>query len=119
MAKVALTIDGIRFEMEAKSVPAFLASMKGNAPKSNSPSAKTYIGEKELKEIASNSTDAEDFILNALSKQDGIHVVFSGLNGILKDVYKVVPRVVTDKMANDGLIQINPTKGGVRISLKK
>ena len=114
MAQVKLTIKGadgqpIAISMDAKALPSFLASMSGkSAP------VKSYIGKKEIANIKASS--AEELVLKALELQDGIHVRFSGLNDAIRARFGKDPMEITGGLVTKGLIVVNPTSGGVRIT---
>ena len=115
MAKIKITLNGITMEMDAKSVPAFLASMSNQSGKSAP--VKKYIGERDIAGIKAGSAD--ELVLKALALQDGIHTRYSGLNDAIRTRFNVDPIGVTGKLAELKKITIRPTKGGVVINLKK
>ena len=114
MAKIRLSFNGIQLEMDAKSVPAFLASMGKSG---TSAPVKKYIGEKDIAGL--KAANADELVLKALALQDGIHTRYSGLNDAIRTRFNVDPIMVTGKLAEAKKITIRPTKGGVVINLKK
>lgn len=143
MAKSSVKItlpNGMVFEGTADNALKIMAGLSGNNAGAPAKVEKKYISEAELQELADATDSYSDFIVSALNKasasykQDGIHAVYSGLNGILKRKFKVDPRVATESICHtftgieggkqvakvlhsDGLIDVNITKGGVRVRL--
>lgn len=64
----------------------------------------------------------EEFVLRAIrklkGKYRGIHTVYSGFNEAFRQYFGEDPKPVTQEMANKGMIEIRPTKGGAVIHLK-
>ncbi|MFQ5802093.1 MAG: hypothetical protein ACE5JQ_04255 [Candidatus Methylomirabilales bacterium] len=64
----------------------------------------------------------EEFVIRAIKKlrgkYRGIHTVFSGFNEAFRKYFGEDPRPVTQGMANKGIIELRPVKGGVMMYLK-
>lgn len=64
----------------------------------------------------------EEFIVRAIKKlrgkYRGIHSVFSGFNDAFRQYFGEDPRPVTQEMAQKGIIELRPVKGGVMMYLK-
>jgi len=63
----------------------------------------------------------EEFVTRAIKKlrgqYKGIHTVYSGFNEAFKKYYGTNPIETTQKLAQEGKINIRPVKGGVMIYL--
>ncbi len=63
----------------------------------------------------------EEFIRKAIKKlrgkYKGIHSVYSGFNTAFKEYYGTNPVETTQRLANEGKINIRPVKGGVMLYL--
>jgi len=55
--------------------------------------------------------------LRNLDKSKGIHSVYSGFNQAFREYYEDDPVPVTQQLAKDGQIEIQPRRGGVMIYL--
>jgi len=66
----------------------------------------------------------EDFFCNAIKrlrntdKSQGIHTVYSGFNEAFREYYGEDPVPVTQKLVDEGAIELRPRKGGVMIYLQ-
>ena len=64
----------------------------------------------------------EEFVVRAIKKlrgkYRGIHTVFSGFNEAFRQYFGEDPRPVTQGMAQKGIIELRPVKGGVMMYLK-
>ncbi len=93
---------------------------------------KTLLDEAEKKDnsekvgtevLDSSLMTYEEFVKKAierlrdLSKSKGIHTVFSGFNKAFKEYYNENPIPITQELAEKGLIDLRPVKGGVMIYL--
>lgn len=124
--KIRMNFNGVMVECTPSQAKSLLREVQGNAKGTEEVSYKP-VG--EVRKAVGNITGdtAPDFILNVLNakpagvKPNGdmipIHVVFHGLNTVIRDRYGDDPRTVTELMANKGVIDIRGAKGGAIISL--
>ncbi len=81
------------------------------------------LGEGGLKYKMQDKISYEEFFKKAIlklrnpQKSKGIHSVYSGFNDAFRRYYDEDPIVVTQKLAKQGAIEIQPRKGGVMIYL--
>ncbi len=125
--KIRMNINGIMVECTPTQAKSLLRDVQGNAR--GTTEEITYKPTNEVRKAVSNisgDTSAE-FILNVLNAKVGgvkpngemipIHVVYHGLNTVIRDRYSDDPRTVTELMAEKGLIDLRGAKGGAIISL--
>jgi hypothetical protein len=63
----------------------------------------------------------EEFVRKAIKKlrgnYKGIHSVYSGFNAAFKEYFGTNPVETTQRLANEGKVNIRPVKGGVMLYL--
>jgi len=115
MKTVKITKDGITFEVPLKDAMQFAESL-GGTKGMNGKAPRVYVTESELQEI--KATTPEELVLKAIDLSvskgnDGIHVVYSGLNALIKSRFGKEGKAVTESLEKAGKIKISAIKGGV------
>lgn len=112
---VTLKYGKVVIQCKPNDVSSIMSSLEGTKDaKTEKVYEKSTVVHKAIRDI--KAVDPKELDMKALANRNGLHTVFSGLNEEIRSRFNIDPKVVTNDMINEGLIEGRPAKKGFWIT---